>query len=154
MLVGYLFGRGKDYFVLSQLIHCLAKNGVLHVMLVITLFLPSTLFTVIVTMYLPHQVVPNECSRINTVEDLVANFHCDRQTNSTDAAFHFLSWKYKFHKESTILVAYYRTADKDMTQMSKTGRYTSSEGRCSPSDTNSYRVYIIYSNPLFFVVLP
>ena len=126
-------------------------------MLITTLFLPLAVFTVRVTC-LPHQVMPNKCSRmdcINTVEDLITNFHCDRQTNSTDVAFHFLPlWKYLFHKERTILAVYYRISHKDRTQTSKTERYTSSEGSCSPSDTNNCRVYVIYSNPLFYVVLP
>ena len=124
-------------------------------------FLQPAVFTVIIfKMCLAHQVMPNDCSRIgciNTVEDLVANFHCDRQfeTNLSDIDFHFQPWRYfLFDREGTILAAHYRVADKSMTQVIKTEKNTSSEGRCSPVDTNNCRTYFIYSNPIFFVVLP
>ena len=121
-------------------------------------FLPPKIFIIIVTMCLARQVMPNKCSSIgciNTVEDLVANFHCDRQSNISDVVFHFQPWTNSFHRKGSILAIQYRIADKDIRmQMSRTGRNAPSEGPCSPSETSTCRVYIIYSDPMFFVILP
>ena len=118
-----------------------------------TPFLTPMAFTVIVTIRLSYQAMSHECSRmgcINTVEDLVTNFHCDRQSNISDVDFHFQP----FVREGTILAVHYKVADKSSTQLMKTEGNTSSEDRCGPADTSNCRIFFIYSNPIFFAVLP